>query len=142
MTQSSGFMFTAKLTAGPIGNNATAVVTTPDASNPNVDKVNWEVAANGYVYVAPQVSVAFGADFINITNRTGIVWPQHSEVVLVCPYLSDEVDLTPRVAALETQVANHETRITTNTSNIAGHETRIVALETAVSSMAPENLPA
>ena len=139
MTQSSGYMFSAKLTAGPIGNNATAVVMTPDASNSDVDKVNWEVAANGYVYVNPAVTVQFGPNFINITNRTGITWPQHSEVVLVCPSLSGDIDLTPRVAALETQVANHETRIATNTTNIAGHETRIAALETAAD---PGTLPA
>ena len=143
MTQSSGYMFTAKLTAGPVNPNGTIAINTPDASNPDVDKVNWEVAANGYVYVNPEVNVGFGPTFINVTNRTGIVWPQHSEVVLVCPSLASVgVDLTPRVAALETQVANHETRITTNTSNIAGHETRIVALETAVSSMSPDTLPA
>jgi hypothetical protein len=148
MTQSSGYMFSAKLTAGPVNNNGTIAIMTPDASNPNVDKVNWEVAANGYVYVNPAVNVGFGADFINVTNRTGIPWPQHSEVVLVCPSLAN-ADLTPRVAALETQVANHETRIATNatniatnTANIAGHETRIVALETAVSSMSPDTLPA
>jgi hypothetical protein len=148
MTQSSGYMFSAKLTAGPVNNNGTIAIMTPDASNPNVDKVNWEVAANGYVYVNPAVLVGFGPDFINVTNRTGIPWPQHSEVVLVCPSLAS-ADLTPRVAALETQVANHETRITTNatniatnTANIAGHETRIVALETAVSSMSPDTLPA
>jgi hypothetical protein len=153
MTQSSGFMFSAKLTAGPVNNNGTIAINTPDASNPDVDKVNWEVAANGYVYVNPEVLVAFGSNFINVTNRTGIPWPQHSDVVLVCPSLSGDVDLTPRVAALETQVADHETRITTNTnnvaghetriatntSNIAGHETRITALETAAD---PGALPA
>jgi len=132
MTQSSGYMFSAKLTAGPIGNMATAVVMTPDASNPDVDKVNWEVAANGYVYVDPIVTVQFGPTFINITNRTGITWPQHSEVVLVCPSLSGDIDLTPRVAALETQVANHETRIATNTTNVAGHETRITTNATNI----------
>jgi hypothetical protein len=147
MTQSSGYMFTAKLTAGPVNNNGTIAINTPDASNPDVDKVNWEVAANGYVYVNPAVLVAFGSTFINVTNRTGIPWPQHSEVVLVCPSLASAgVDLTPRVAALETQVANHETRITTNATNIttnatniAGHETRITALETAAD---PGLLPA
>ena len=148
MTQSSGYKFSAKLTAGPVNNMGTIAINTPDASNPDVDKVNWEVAANGYVYVSPAVNVGFGPTFINVTNRTGIPWPQHSEVVLVCPSLAS-ADLTPRVAALETQVANHETRITTNatniatnTANIAGHETRIVALETAVSSMSPDTLPA
>jgi hypothetical protein len=137
--QSSGFMFSAKLTAGPVNNGSTIPIYTPDASNPNVDKVNWEVAANGYVYVNPAVTVAFGPTFINVTNRTGIAWPQHSEVVVCCPYLSDDVDLTPRVAALETQTANHETRITTNATNIAGHETRIAALESAAD---PGTLPA
>ena len=139
MAQTNGFMFSAKLTAGPVNNNATIAIMTPDASNPSVDKVNWQVAANGYVYVDPAVRVQFGPNFINVTNLTGIPWPQHSEVVLCCPYLSDDVDLTPRVAALETQTTNHETRITTNTTNvatnatnIAAHDTRITALETAV----------
>lgn len=111
MTQSSGFMFTTKLTAGPVNNGATAVIMSPVASDPGVDKVNWEVAANGYVYVDPAVAVGWGPNFVNVTNRTGVTWPQHSEVVLVTPRLSDEVDLTPRVQALETTVAVHETRI-------------------------------
>ena len=132
MTQSSGYMFSAKLTSRSVNPGATIAIDTPDASNPDVDKVNWEVAANGYVYVDPIVTVQFGPNFINITNRTGITWPQHSEVVLVCPSLSGDVDLTPRVAALETQVANHETRIATNTTNVAGHETRITTNATNI----------
>jgi hypothetical protein len=136
MTQSSGYMFSVKLTSRSVNPGATIAIDTPDASNPNVDKVNWEVAANGYVYVDPAVRVQFGPTFINITNNTGVVWPQHSEVVLCCPYLSDDVDLTPRVAALETQTANHETRITTNANNIAGHETRITTNTTNVATNA------
>jgi len=128
MAQSDGFMFAAKLTAGPVNQNGTIAVFTPDASNPNVDKVNWQVAANGYVYVNPAVLVAFGPDFINITNRTNIVWPQHSDVVLCCPYVKSPTNLENTVAA--------------QGATIADHETRIVALETAVSSMAPDTLPA
>lgn len=125
MTQVSGYNFAAKLTAGPINNNMTAVIATPLASSPNVDKVNWKVTANGYVYVDPAVGVAFGPTFINVTNRTGISWPQHSEVVLSTPYI-------PNQTALEQTVAGH-------TTQLANHATRITALESAAD---PETLPA
>jgi hypothetical protein len=130
MTQSSGFMFTAKLTSRSVANNATIAIDTPDASNPNVDRVNWEVAANGYVYVSPAVLVAFGPTFINVTNRTGLTWPQHSEVVLCCPYLALPTDLENTVAAQGATIANHETRITTNATNITNQGARVTALET------------
>jgi hypothetical protein len=139
MAQTNGFMFSAKLTAGPVNNNGTVAIMSADASDPNLDKVNWEVAANGYVYVDPAVGVQFGSNFVNVTNRTGISWPQHSEVALCAPYLSTDMDLSPRVAALETQSTDHETRITTNRTDLTDHENRIATLESAAD---PSLLPA
>jgi hypothetical protein len=135
MDQTNGFMFSAKLTSRQVAPNGTIAIMTADAQNPNVDKVNWQVAANGYVYVSPAVLVAFGPNFINVTNRTGVTWPQHSEVVVCTPYLASPTNL-------ENTVADHETRITANAASIANHETRITALESVVSATNPGLLPA
>jgi hypothetical protein len=142
MTQSSGFMFTAKLTSRQVLPGGTIAIMTPDASNPNVDKVNWQVAANGYVYVAPRVNVQFGADFINVTNNTGIAWPQQSEVVVCTPYLASPTDLENAVATNTTNIAANAARITTNATNIANLDTRVTALESVVSATNPGLLPA
>jgi hypothetical protein len=136
MDQTNGFMFSAKLTSRAVAQNGTIAIMTDDATNPNVDKVNAQVAANGYVYVSPEVLVAFGPNFINVTNRTGVTWPQHSEVVVCCPYLTLPTDLENTVSMQGATIADHENRITTNTTNvatnatnIANHETRITTLE-------------
>jgi hypothetical protein len=145
-----GYMWTAKLTAGPINNGQTAVLQAPGvAANVNVDQVNWQVSTGGKVYVAPQVSVAFGANFINVTNNTGASWPQHDDVTLCTnrAILKASREAFNEIFRLHGYAENHETRLATvegqDTSaleaQIADLNTRVTALESAAD---PSTLPA
>jgi hypothetical protein len=137
-----GYMYSTKLTAGPIANNGTAVLPAPGVgANANVDKVNWQVSTGGKVYVAPAVGVAFGADFINVTNRTGAPWPQHDEVVLCTNRAIRKAsrEAFNEIFRLHGYAEDHENRLATvegaDTSAleaaIADLQTRVAALEAA-----------
>jgi hypothetical protein len=142
------FSASVKLTAGPVNNSGTIAITgLPGVgADTTIDQAKTEVSVNGSVYVAPAVQVAFGADFINVINRTGAPWPQHSDVYVYAPRLppadqAAEIDalntkvttLEGQVGALQTTVAGHTTQITALQTTVADHTTRIAALEAAAS---------
>ena len=132
MASPNDFMAGVKLTAGPVNNNNTIAITgLPGVgADTTIDREKAEVAANGNVYVAPDVQLGIGADFINVTNKTGQPWPQHSEV-FVCAPRFPPVDPAAQIEALDAKVTALESQVGALQATVADHETRIAALEAA-----------
>lgn len=132
MAAPNDFMAGVKLTAGPIGQNGTAVIPNLPGigADMTIDRSKAEVAANGKVYVPPAVTAVIGADFINVTNYTGETWPQHSEVYVCAPRFPP-ADPADQIAALDAKVTALEAQVGTLEATVADHETRIADLEAA-----------
>jgi hypothetical protein len=132
MASPNDFMTGVKLTAGPVNQNGTiAIMNLPGVgADTTIDQSKAEVAANGQVYVAPMVQVTLGPDFINVTNKTGQPWPQHSEVYVCAPRFPP-ADPSAQIEALEAKVTALEGQVGALEATVADHETRIAALEAA-----------
>jgi hypothetical protein len=143
-----GYMYSAKLTHGPVANGGTVVLSAPGVgANVNVDKVNWQVSTGGKVYVAPKVTVVFGANAITVTNATGASWPQHEDVTLCTKraVLTASNQAFNEIFRLHGYAEDHETRLQTvegsNTGELTAivedHERRIALLETGSPTVVP-----